>query len=424
MSASIMKIMATVLLAVAIVNASNVTPLSIKLSLTDTEGEMQVTWFTLDSPSSPCVQFDNKGFNPSDVTGNIITGSTVEFNEKLWSGYTSVATISPLASQQTYYYAVGNKETGVWSELYNFTTSTFPNTNSQVTPFSFVTYGDMGAVVDNSTVRNIVRSLDQFQFVLHVGDIAYADLQDGDEGKYGNQTVWNEFLEEITPISATIPYMTCPGNHDIFDGDNSNYQNTFMMPKGSDDGDWYSFDYNGVHFVGISSETDYSPSSDQITWLTNELQTYRKSNPDGWLIVFAHRPLYCTSTFGWCKSNDKDRMKFIASLEDLFYKYNVNFFIGGHSHEYERMLPVYKSQVYGSNANPQATVYVVIGTGGCQEGLNSGFQPQPVYSSGVRLLETGYAKVSFLDSDHMQWQFIQDQTDTVLDSVVIGRGQW
>ncbi|GAM17864.1 hypothetical protein SAMD00019534_010390, partial [Acytostelium subglobosum LB1] len=397
----------------------NSTPQSIKISLTEDQASMQVTWYTDSEGSSPVVQFDSKGFDPSSLSASLIQAKTVEFTEKLWSGYTNYATISQLSANTVYYYAVGDQKTGVWSELFNFTTGAM---SADVVPFNFVTYGDMGEGVDNSTVHNVINRLDSLQMVLHVGDIAYADLQSGNEGKYGNQTTWNMFLEEITPIATRIPYMVCPGNHDIFDGVSSNYQNSFMMPQGSSGGNWYSFDYNGVHFVGISSETDYSSTSPQIAWLESELKSFRKANPTGWLIAFSHRPYYCSSDFGWCK-DDQSRYALQKTVEPLFYQYNVDLFIAGHSHEYERFLPAYQNEVAGTYEDPKGPVSIVIGTAGCQEGLNPSFQePAPSISSGVRLLTTGFGQVSVINSTHIQWQFIKDNTNEILDDIYFTKG--
>jgi len=59
---------------------------------------------------------------------------------------------------------------------------------------------------------------------LHVGDFAY-DLRDG------NGTIGDLFFTYIENVAAYVPYMTCPGNHEIEGGDFSNYKNRFTMPE-------------------------------------------------------------------------------------------------------------------------------------------------------------------------------------------------
>jgi hypothetical protein len=59
-----------------------------------------------------------------------------------------------------------------------------------------------------------------------------------------------------------------------------------------------------------------------------------------------------------------------AALEDLFKEYDVDLYLCGHVHAYERQWPVYKNQVLAKTyAPPESTVYIVDGAGGCPEGL-------------------------------------------------------
>ncbi|KAI8432464.1 hypothetical protein MSG28_004852 [Choristoneura fumiferana] len=71
------------------------------------------------------------------------------------------------------------------------TWSTFNDTEG-----SFVQYG-----VGDEAERG------HFDLILHVGDFAY-DMHD-DDGKRGDQ-----FMRQIQPLAAMVPYMTCPGNHE------------------------------------------------------------------------------------------------------------------------------------------------------------------------------------------------------------------
>ena len=61
--------------------------------------------------------------------------------------------------------------------------------------------------------------------VIHVGDFAYDMAQD-------NGRVGDEFMRQIEPIAAYVPYMTCPGNHEMYQDFNmSNYKAHFSMPE-------------------------------------------------------------------------------------------------------------------------------------------------------------------------------------------------
>jgi len=58
-----------------------------------------------------------------------------------------------------------------------------------------------------------------------------------------------------------------------------------------------------------------------------------------WIIAFAHYPIYCSDneTSGCTGGYFKE----YKAIEKLFHQYNVDFFITGHVHAYERQLPVF-----------------------------------------------------------------------------------
>jgi len=91
-----------------------------------------------------------------------------------------------------------------WSEMFYF--RTFP----AVTDWSprFVVYGDLG----NVNGRTLGRLQDEVQrgehdLILHVGDMAY-DMH------FDNARVGDEFMRQIEPMAAYVPYQVCPGNHE------------------------------------------------------------------------------------------------------------------------------------------------------------------------------------------------------------------
>eukprot|EP01133_Synstelium_polycarpum_P020365 gene20365-24435_t len=412
-------ILSLVLVAVAVAAAANITPQSVKLAFTGSDAtQMQVTWFTQDQGSSPSVQYASSEFDPTSNSASGISASIQALNAPKWSGYVNTATITALSSQSTYFYSVGDKKTGTWSPVYNFTTGVNPSTG-EVTPFTFVTYGDMGATGgDSATIGHVMDRISTLGFALHVGDIAYADTTDD-----GVQSVWDSFLTQVNDITSHIPYMVCPGNHDTFANEEI-YLKTFNMPSSDNGNAWYSYDYNGVHFIGFSTEDSYKTSSDQFAWIEKDLKAFRASNPNGWVVAFAHRPMYCSSSFGWCSPSESKRNDLISDLESVFFKYNVDLFIAGHSHSYERTMPTYNNQVQGDYSNPQATIHVTIGTAGNQEGLVNGWIDAPVWSTGQRLEQNGYGIVNVANATHMQWQFILDSDNSVADEEWIVKNTW
>lgn len=82
------------------------------------------------------------------------------------------------------------------------------------------------------------------------------------------------------------------------------YETRFQMPKSSDN-THYTFTLGPALFIGISTEvyfqtetTDSEAYQRQYDWLQNVLvEANRPENRarHPWIIVYGHRPLYCTS---------------------------------------------------------------------------------------------------------------------------------
>ena len=121
---------------------------------------------------------------------------------------------------------------------------------------------------------------------------------------------------------------------------------------------WYSFDYNMVHFIMLSSEHNYSANAPGRIWLENDLKNVdRKQTP--WLIVNIHRPIYESEV---STSNNEVSQHFVTMLEPLFLNYGVDMVLAGHYHAYERTCAVSDYQCVGEGEG--GIVHMTIGTGG------------------------------------------------------------
>ncbi|EGG22315.1 hypothetical protein DFA_04433 [Cavenderia fasciculata] len=418
-------------IALASENGLNAFPQSVKLSLTPVYGQMKVSWFTSLENGVSLVQYSQSqsALQASLMNIKLPAGSSVYTangtssafaTESNWFGFSNMVLLESLEPMTTYFYACGGKTaTSAWTSVRKFTTGSFgkPTSTGSVTPFTVALYGDMGFGGGfNQTVQVLVDNLDHYDMILHVGDISYADY---DRVLQGNQTIWNDFLSTIEPITSSIPYMSTPGNHDVFYSFQA-YQQTFNMP-GSSNEPWYSFDYNGVHFVSYSTESDISPFTRQYQWLKNDLDTYRSKNPKGWVIAYAHRPYYCSTQWDWCRKQTL-RALIESTIGELFQQYNVDMYLAGHTHAYERTQPVYKQLQIGNYQYPGATVHMIVGTPGNQEGLDTNWiYPTPAWS-GYRYAELGYATMSIVNDTHLLWQFIADKDQQLIDEQWIVKG--
>ena len=111
---------------------------------------------------------------------------------------------------------------------------------------------------------------------------------------------------------------------------------------------FYSINVGPAHFIFFNIDLYYEEISERsldkqkmIDALEFDLELAdsdenREARP--WLFCFGHYPLYCGDPGdGGCKGQEHpyyDGM--YAEIESLLFKYNVDFFISGHIHGYER----------------------------------------------------------------------------------------
>ena len=106
---------------------------------------------------------------------------------------------------------------------------------------------------------------------------------------------------------------------------------------------WYSFNRGNVHYVVISTETDYPNAffptnfGDQLKWLDADLAAaVKQRNVRPWIVVGGHRPLYsnkigfveCDKTNTTCWP-DKEAAIVSTAFEQAFNKYNVDLVFAG-----------------------------------------------------------------------------------------------
>jgi len=86
-----------------------------------------------------------------------------------------------------------------------------------------------------------------------------------------------------------------PGEHDVLVDDGANFFERFTKggPKG-----WYSFDQEGVHFIGLNNVQNLQAGglgnlgAEQLAWMAKDLNGRSASQP---IVVFAHIPLWTIS---------------------------------------------------------------------------------------------------------------------------------
>lgn len=127
-------------------------------------------------------------------------------------------------------------------------------------------------------------------FVLHTGDLSH--LAQADEF---------DTLDQVLKTVKTDKIFYVPGEHDVLNDNGKQYLDRYG--KGTKGNGWYSFDTNGVHFIGLvnvvgTGEGGLGVLGDQqLEWLEDDLKGLSNSTP---IVVFAHIPLWSVyPTWGW-----------------------------------------------------------------------------------------------------------------------------
>eukprot|EP01095_Lingulamoeba_sp_RSL-Kostka_P014699 TRINITY_DN6525_c0_g1_i1.p1 TRINITY_DN6525_c0_g1~~TRINITY_DN6525_c0_g1_i1.p1 ORF type:complete len:431 (-),score=93.57 TRINITY_DN6525_c0_g1_i1:171-1463(-) len=384
-----------------------------------------ISWHTTVQTQGDSIVFygNNKEFKSA-------SGSSISIIPS--AGYEHHVNLVDLQPNTLYNYTCGSNDG--FSQEYYFTTG--PSSSE---PFVVAVLGDMGVSESINTVNRInnLAKENKMNWVYHVGDISYADDYPGDL----YNMIWQTWFSYMTETHTRMAYMTCPGNHeyscenkvcDEYSKDFSFYNAKFAMP-GNNNSMWFSFDYSNTHFISISTETDYpnapfdSVFGDQLTWLENDLKNAQLNNYD-WIVVVGHRPIY-SSYNGFAENNQQGNPEgegvYIQEyFEPLFYQYNVDLYITGHVHSYERTYPVYNTtdvsiQSKDKYVNPPYTTHIVIGNAGNKEGISTNYNSiQPKWSVTRYFEDFGYALMS-ISSTELKWDFYNSSQGTLIDSFSI-----
>ncbi|HEY8968265.1 MAG TPA: metallophosphoesterase [Puia sp.] len=127
-------------------------------------------------------------------------------------------------------------------------------------------------------------------FVLHTGDLSHlAQAEEFDT------------LDQVLKSVKTDRIFYVPGEHDVLNDNGKQYLDRYG--KGTRGNGWYSFDTNGVHFIGLvnvvgTGEGGLGVLGDQqLEWLEDDLKGLSDSTP---IVVFAHIPLWSVyPQWGW-----------------------------------------------------------------------------------------------------------------------------
>uniref|UniRef100_A0A915EAX6 Purple acid phosphatase n=1 Tax=Ditylenchus dipsaci TaxID=166011 RepID=A0A915EAX6_9BILA len=277
-------------------------------------GNLIVTWLTFDDVLDSIVEYGTE-FNRLNRTANGQADFFIDAGKLKIVRYIHRVFLTGILPGQRYFYRVGS-DFG-WSPIFSFVGLKERTTGG----YKFAIFGDMGSANARSMGKlQKVAQNGEVDIMFHIGDFAY-NMHD-DDGKVGDQ-----FLRQIEPLTAYIPYMTAAGNHEKAQNF-SHYSNRFTMPGSSDN-----------FTTGIAK-----------LWICRRLI---KTRNVPWIITLAHTLLY-----NYDKVIDKNRRESELAragpygVEELFFENGVDLQIYGHLHVYRRSFPMFNNTKYITKDNP------------------------------------------------------------------------
>jgi hypothetical protein len=281
------------------------------------------------------------------------------------------------------------------------------------------------------------------------------------------EQTYNGYMNWFQNVTATVPYMVTPGNHEsechspacvinhkeygLPLSNFSAFNHRWSMPSVESGGHqhsnmWYSFNFGTVHYVSLNTETDFPGAGEEHTgdsgmknlpaggfghkgeylqWLENDLKQAaaarqsQTANARPWIVAIGHRPF-------------KD---IAETAGPLFSQYGVDIYFAGHAHSYSRSSPASATGHVDTDHDskhlyktPNGTVWIVAGGAGCDEMPEGSSSPHEDYlldgdvspeGSNVVKSKRYASGVLTANATALKWQLIDSVDGTELDHLTI-----
>ena len=153
-------------------------------------------------------------------------------------------------------------------------------------------------------------------FMIHTGDISHLSLE----------SQFDDADRIISQSKLDVHYV--PGEHDFLDPEQKFYRERYG--RGTKGAGWYSFDANGVHFIGLVKVVDLKAGglgnlgNDQLEWLEADVKGRSASTP---IVVFAHIPLWTVyPDWGWGTEDGAQALSYLKKFGSVTV-------LNGHIHQ-------------------------------------------------------------------------------------------
>jgi 3',5'-cyclic-AMP phosphodiesterase len=143
---------------------------------------------------------------------------------------------------------------------------------------------------------------DRPSFIVHTGDLTHLSKPEEFDA-----------VDQILRGAKTERTFYIPGEHDVFSDEGKLYRDRFG--KGAKGNGWYSYDYNGTHFIALVNVADLKPGGlgmlgrDQLDWLKKDVAGLTGSTP---IVLFAHVPLWSVyPKWGWGTEDSEEALSYV-----------------------------------------------------------------------------------------------------------------
>jgi len=154
-------------------------------------------------------------------------------------------------------------------------------------------------------------------FLLHTGDLTHLAKPEQ-----------FDTVAQVLKSSKASQVFYVPGEHDVIGDNGKSYLARYG--KGTQGNGWQSFDYKGVHFIGLVNVVNLKAGGlgalgqDQLDWLKKDTEKLAASTP---IIVFAHIPLWTIyPKWGWGTEDSSQAL-------DLLKRFGSLTVLNGHIHQ-------------------------------------------------------------------------------------------
>lgn len=423
-------------------------PTQVTMTLGSSSGtDRNFRWYTGTSVTSGTVQvaadadFQNI-VAEAQATSEQVTKPKTQLNLGLVTTYGTQqaerhsASVTGLDDGASYYYRVGDKENGWWSDAFPFSTGDAADADDA---FTFINVNDSQGMVesDYDVYKNTLAAADAAfptaSFTVHGGDFV-------DDG--ANEDYWTWALDDANGVAQGMSMTPAAGNHeaksDVEGITDANpivsHFNLANVPAGQDlsSGVYYSYAYKNATFVVLNTNdlgADEGLSQAQYDWAYDTLANAGTQ----WKIVLMHKSPYSNGPH----QSDSDVAAIRSQIDALAAACDVDLVLSGHDHVYNRTpflsrgeaqdvakeTQTYEGQNYETALNPNGTAFVIAGTAGVKNYVQTPSADIPSEVA-LDLAVPVYSGIT-IDGDHLYYQAykVEGGTSALVDSFAISKAE-